>query len=81
MKGMRKPVDSSELRIGYFESLGIFLFVEFSTHSQARLGSRSGNECDDCAQATQGFAAPVDADKVDARFYSTCWFQAASGTP
>ena len=63
MKVMRKHVDGGELRIGDFESLGIFLFVEFSTYSQARLGSRSGNEFDDCAKAAQGFAAPVDADE------------------
>src|ERR1700716_2520397 len=63
MKVMRKYVDSGELGIGDFESFRIFLFVEFSAHSQARLGSRSGNEFDDCAEAAQGFAAPVDADK------------------
>src|SRR6267142_309855 len=50
-------------RIGDFEPLWIFLFVEFSTYGQARLGSGSGNEFDDCAKAAQGFAAPVDADE------------------
>src|SRR5258707_15071053 len=63
MKVMRKHVDSGELRIGDFEPLWIFLFVEFSTYGQARLGSGSGNEFDDCAKAAQGFAAPVDADE------------------
>ena len=63
MKVMRKYVDSGELCIGDFESFGIFLFVEFSAHSQARLGSRSGNEFDDCAKAAQGFATTVDADE------------------
>ena len=63
MKVMRKYVDSGELGIGDFESFRIFLFVEFSAHSQARLGSRSGNEFDDCAEAAQGFAAPVDTDE------------------
>src|SRR6195256_2634316 len=63
MKVMRKHVDSGELRIGDFEPLWIFLFVEFSTYGQARLGSGSGNELDDCAKAAQGFAAPVDADE------------------
>ena len=83
MKVMRKHVDGGELRIGDFDSFGIFLFVEFSAHSQACLGSRSGNEFDDCAIAAQGFAAPVDTDErksVDARFCSTYWFQEASGT-
>src|SRR5260370_24888676 len=63
MKVMRKHVDSGELRIGDFEPLWIFLFVEFSTYGQARLGSGSGNEFDDCAKAAQGFTAPVDADE------------------
>ena len=63
MKVMRKYVDSRELRIGDFESFRIFLFVEFSADRQARLGSRSGNELDDCSKAAQGFAAPVDADE------------------
>src|ERR1700733_5318720 len=63
MKVMRKYVNSGKLRIGDFGSLGIFLVVEFSAHSQARLGSRSGNEFDDCAKAAQWFAAPVDADE------------------
>src|SRR5260370_8313325 len=63
MKVMRKHVDGGELRIGDFESLWIFLFVEFSTYGQARLGSRSGNQFDDCSKTAQGFAAPVDADE------------------
>ena len=63
MKVVRKYIDGGELCVGDFESFRIFLFVEFSTHSQARLGSRSGNEFDDCAETAQGFAAPVDADK------------------
>src|SRR5437660_1195948 len=67
MKVMRKYVDSGELCIGDFESFRIFLFVEFSAHSQPRLGSGSGNEFDDCAKAAQGFAAPVDADERKSR--------------
>ena len=63
MKVMRKHVDGGELRIGDFESLGIFLFIEFSTCGQARPGSRSGNELDDCAKTAQRFAAPVDTDE------------------
>src|SRR5579859_2941104 len=63
MKVMRKHVHGGELRIGDFESLGIFLFVEFSTYGQTCLGGRSGNELDDCAKTAQGFAAPVDADE------------------
>ena len=63
MKVMRKYVDSGELCIGDFESFRIFPFVELSAHSQVRLGSRSGNEFDDCAKAAQGFAAPVDTDE------------------
>ena len=63
MKVMRKYIDLGKLRIGNFESLGIFLFVEFSTYGQTCLGSRSGNELDDCAKTAQGFAAPVDADE------------------
>ena len=47
MKVMRKHVHGGELGIGDFESLGIFLFVEFSTYGQTCLGSRSGNELDD----------------------------------
>jgi len=60
---MRKYIDLGELRIGDFESLGTFLFVEFSTYGQTCLGRRSGNEIDDCAKTAQGFAAPVDADE------------------
>ena len=63
VKVVRKYIDLGELRIGDFESLGIFLFVEFSTYGQTCLGRRSGNELDDCAKTAQGFAAPVDADE------------------
>ena len=63
MKVVRKYIDLGELRIGDFESLGIFLFVEFSTYGQTCLGRRSGNEFDDCSKTAQGFAAPVDADE------------------
>jgi len=63
MKVMRKYIDLGKLRIRDFESLGIFLFVEFSTYGQTSLGSRSGNELDDCAKTAQGFAAPVDTDE------------------
>src|ERR1700731_610965 len=60
---MRKNVDGGELCIGYFDALRVFLFVEFSTHSQTRLGSGSGDEFDDGAKIPQWFAAPVDADE------------------
>src|SRR5262245_59899145 len=63
MKVMRKYIYLGELRIGDFEPLGISLFVDFSTHGQACLGRRSGNELDDCTKTAQGFAAPVDADE------------------
>ena len=54
MKVVRKYIDGGELCVGDFESFRIFLFVEFSTYGQARLGSGSGNEFDDCAKAAQG---------------------------
>src|SRR5487761_201187 len=63
MKVMRKHIDGGELRIGDLEAFGVFLFVEFSTYGQARLGRRSGDELDDCAKTAQGLAAPVDADE------------------
>ena len=63
MKVMRKHVHGGELHIGDFDSFGIFLFVEFSTYGQARLGSRSRNELNDCAKTAQGLAAPVNADE------------------
>jgi len=59
-----------------------FSFVEFSTYSQARLGSRSGNEFDDCAKAAQGLPRQLMLMKEKSRcsiFIPLTGFQAASG--
>jgi hypothetical protein len=62
MKVMRKMLTVAICESETLRPLGIS-FVEFSTYDQARLGSRSCNELDDCTKTAQGFPTPVDADE------------------
>jgi len=83
MKVMRKHVDSGELRIGDFEPLWIFLFVEFSTYGQAVSVVVAAMSSTIVRKLRRGLPRQLMLMKEKSRcsILFTCWFQAASGTP
>ena len=63
MERVAGEVDGGQLRVGNLDAFGIFVFVQFSAHSEAGIGCRRGDQLDDRAIAAQRLPPPVDRDE------------------
>jgi len=63
MKCVVREIQSGHLRVGHLDAFGIFVFIQFSAHRKASIGSGRCDQLNDRAIGAQWLSAPIDTDK------------------
>src|ERR1700687_1442400 len=60
MEGVAVEIDGVECGVGDFDTLWIFVLVEFCAHSESSASCGCGDQLNNGLEASQGFPSPVD---------------------